>query len=161
MAEHILVAYYSWGGSTRRLAEAIHNAAGGDVFEILPQTPYPTEYNICVTQAKKEIQAGYKPELKTKISGIDSFDILFIGSPNWWSSIAPPVAAFLSQHDFSGKIVAPFCTHGGGGQGHIQKDIAKLCPGAKVLNCLSAASRSLPPERELSAWLKQAGVDVK
>jgi flavodoxin len=161
MAEHILVAYYSWGGSTRRLAEVIHAAAGGDTFEVLPQAPYPTEYNACTVQAKKEIQAEFKPELKTKINGIDSFDIIFIGSPNWWSSIAPPVAAFLSQHDFTGKTVAPFCTHGGGGQGHIQKDIAKLCPGAKVLNCLAIGSRSLPSEKELSAWLKQAGVEAR
>jgi flavodoxin len=161
MSEKILVAYYSWGGSTRRLAEAIHAAAGAELFEILPQAPYPTDYNICVTQAKKEIQAEYKPELKTKIKDIGSFDILFIGSPNWWSSIAPPVATFLSENDFTGKTVAPFCTHGGGGQGHILKDIAKLCPRAKVLNCLAAASHSLPSTGELSAWLKQAGVDAK
>jgi flavodoxin len=153
----ILIAYYSWAGSARRLAGKIHGRTGGELFEIIPQTPYPADYHACTVQAKKEIQAGYKPELQTKIESIAAFDTILLGSPNWWSSIAPPVAAFLSSFDFSGKTIAPFCTHGGGGQGHITGDIKKLCPGARVINCLAVGGQASLADKDLLAWLKEAG----
>jgi flavodoxin len=160
MSGNILTAYYSWGGSTRRLAEQIHALTAGEFFEIVPQAAYPGDYNACTGQAKKEIQAGYKPALKNKAGDIDRFGIILLGSPNWWSSIAPPVAAFLSEYDLKGKTVVPFCTHGGGGQGHLVKDIAKLCPGSTVLNCLAVRDGAPAPKGELSEWLKQAGIAV-
>jgi flavodoxin len=158
MPENILVAYYSWGGNTRRLAEQIHSSAGGELFEIAPQTPYPKEYSACTNQAKKEIQAGYKPALKNKIEDIKGFTVILLGSPNWWSSLAPPVSSFLSGYDLSGKTILPFCTHGGGGQGHIVKDISKLCPSSKILDCLTVRNGALASKGELSAWLKKAGI---
>jgi flavodoxin len=158
MAYNILIAYYSWAGSTRRVAEQLHTAAGGELFEIIPQAAYPGDYNICVTQAKKEIQEGFKPELKTKIDDIKPFDIILLGTPNWWSSLAPPAASFLSAYDLSGKTIAPFLCHGGGGQGHIVKDIEKLCPASTVLPCLAIGGKSTASTAELAAWLKQAGI---
>jgi flavodoxin len=129
------------------------------LFEIIPQAAYPGDYNICVTQAKKEIQAGFKPELKTKLEGIETFDIILLGTPNWWSSLAPPVAAFLSAYDLSGKIIAPFLCHGGGGQGHIVKDIEKTCPASTVLPALAISGKSTASAAELAAWLKRAGLE--
>jgi flavodoxin len=159
VAHNILIAYYSWAGSTRRIAEQLHAKAGGQLFEILPQAAYPGDYNACVAQAKKEIQAGLKPELKTKLEDVKPFDIILLGTPNWWSSIAPPVAAFLSAYDLSRKTIAPFLCHGGGGQGHIVKDIEKLCPHSSVLPCLAISGKATPSDGELAAWLKQAGIE--
>jgi flavodoxin len=160
MPENILIAYYSWGGSTRRLAKQIHASAGGELFEIVPQATYPKDYNACTVQAKKEIQAGYKPALKNKNENIERFTIILLGSPNWWSSLAPPVSAFLSEYDLSGKTILPFCTHGGGGQGHIARDISKLCPASKILDCLVINDGALASTGELSSWLKRAGVEI-
>jgi flavodoxin len=154
---NILIAYYSWAGSARRLAGKLREMTGGELFEIVPRVPYPADYDSCTVQAKKEIQAGYKPELQAKIEGIAAYSVILAGSPNWWSSVAPPAASFLSSFDFSGKTIAPFCTHGGGGQGHIARDIEKLCPGAKVLRCLAVGGQSVPQDRDLRAWLKEAG----
>ena len=58
--------------------------------------------------------------------------IIFVGSPCWWSTIAPPVGTFLTQYDFSGKTVIPFMTHGGSGFGHSIEDIQKLVPNARI-----------------------------
>jgi flavodoxin len=157
MASSILIAYYSWAGSARRLAQQLRQKTGAQVFEIIPREPYPGEDNACTVQAKKEIQAGYKPELAAAIDSIESFDTILLGSPNWWSSIAPPVATFLSAFDFSGKTIAPFCTHGGGGQGHIVRDIENLCPGATILSCLAVGGQSKAADQDLNSWLKQAG----
>ena len=111
----VLVAYYSWGGNTKYAAAQIQKATGGTLFEIKPARPYPAEYRECTVQAKKEIQEGFRPELASRVEDIGKYDVIFIGSPNWWSTIAPPVAAFLASYDLSGKTVIPFVTHGGGG----------------------------------------------
>lgn len=155
----ILIAYYSWSGNTKRVAEIIQKEVGGTLFEIIPETPYPSSYNATVDQAKKEIKEGYKPPIKGKVENMESYDIIFIGTPNWWSTIAPPVATFLTQYDFSGKTIIPFCTHGGGGQGRVLKDIEKLCPNAKILEMFSIyGSDRKNLEEKISSWLKKIGV---
>lgn len=129
----VLIAYYSWGGNTKYAASQIQKATGGTLFEIKPVKPYPSEYRECTVQAKKEIQDGVQPELAAKVEDIGKYDVIFIGSPNWWSSLAPPVASFLSGHDLSGKTVIPFVTHGGGGMAHCEEQVRKLCPKSTVL----------------------------
>ena len=126
----ILIAYYSYSGNTRFAAEQIQKATGGELFEIKPVTPYPADYNACVDQAKSEIRAGVKPELAEKVREFDKYDVIFVGTPNWWSTMAPPVLTFLSSCDFSGKTVIPFVTHGGGGMARCESDMRKACPAA-------------------------------
>ncbi|NIV37833.1 MAG: flavodoxin, partial [Anaerolineae bacterium] len=103
--ERILIVYYSYSpsGNTRRIADLIRQEVGGTVHEIEPEAPYPRSYDATVDQAKGEIQSGYKPPLKSDLDSAKAYDTIFVGSPNWWSTIAPPVATFLSQHDLSGK----------------------------------------------------------
>ena len=68
---------------------------------------------------------------------LDGYDVVFIGSPVWYGTYAPPVAEFLKTHAFAGKTAVPFCTHGGGGAGRFYADLRKSCPEAKVLDGLS------------------------
>jgi flavodoxin len=144
-----LVAYYSHSGTTKEVAEQIYKAVGGDMFEIREANPYPRDYNAVLNQAKHEITNGFRPALKDKIPETSDYDLIILGSPNWWSTIAPPVATFLTQADFSDKTIAPFITHGGGGLGHTVIDIRKLCPDAHVLEGFDANQSSRIP-----AWLQ-------
>jgi len=132
----MLVVYFSHSGNTRVIAEEIKKATGADIFEIQPVNDYPEDYNTVVDQAKKEINANHRPVLKAKVKNIEQYDVIFIGSPNWWSTIAPPVATFLIDYNLEGKTIVPFMTHGGGLMGHSVSDIKKLCPKSTVLEGL-------------------------
>ena len=127
----ILIAYYTWSGNTGKIAEMIAKETGGVLFAMEPLAPYSGDYQAAVAQAKKEISEGFKPEL-LKTTAPEAFDMVFIGSPKWWSTIAPPVAPFLSEKGLAGKTVVPFCTHGGGGRARLFTDIKTLCPDADV-----------------------------
>ena len=107
MSKKILIVYYSWSGNIKKIAKVIHKAIGGELFEIEPITAYPKSYNYTVEQAKKEINKDFLPKLKSTINTME-YDTIFVGSPNWWSTIAPPVASFLTDNNFSGKTVIPF-----------------------------------------------------
>lgn len=58
---------------------------------------------------------------------IENAEVVFIGSPNWLKTFAPPVLSFLRTVDLSGKTIIPFCTHGGGGFGRMIEDYKKEC----------------------------------
>jgi flavodoxin len=79
--------------------------------------------------------------LKIKIENIKLYDLVFIGYPNWCSTIPAPVKAFLSQYDFSGKTIVPFCTHEGSGLGRSATDISKLCPKSTFLDGVAIRGR--------------------
>lgn len=109
--KNILVAYFSHSGNTREIANQIHENVGSNIFEIQSVDSYPSDYDGVVEQAKKELQSGYRPMLKTEVEDMESYGVIFIGYPNWWGTIPMPVASFLSEYNFSGKTIVPFCPH--------------------------------------------------
>lgn len=155
----ILIAYFSHSGNTRECAGFIHKLVGGDIVEIIPGDPYPKDYDAVVQQAKKELKRGYKPSLKTSIPSIETYDVVFVGSPNWWNTIAPPVMTFLSTYDLSGKAIFPFITHEGTGLGQSVRDIVRLCDDATVLDGLAVRGGSVSTaQSQVSEWLRKLGM---
>ncbi len=132
-APKILIAYYSVSGNTETIAKYIQEASGGDLFKIETINPYPADYRATTEQAKKEIEEGYLPPLKTQLDNLSDYEVIFIGSPCWWGTIAPAVSSFLKQNDLSGKTIIPFSTHGGSGLANNAKAIGKLAPNATLL----------------------------
>jgi len=157
----MLIVYFSWSsnGNTRNVAEQIETLTGADIFEIVPEQAYPSDYKECVDQAKIEINDNFKPEIKGKVTDFDSYDIIFVGSPNWWNTIAPPVATFFANYDFSDKTIIPFITHGSSGLGRSVDDMKKLCPDATILSALLIkASEMAEAGSEVQQWLKDLNV---
>lgn len=155
----ILVVYYSRTGSTREIAGQIHSVVGGGMVELETVNPYPAEYRATTEQAKKELQSGYKPPLKTRIADMAAYDTILVGSPCWWGTFATPVWTFLSGYDFSGKTMAPFMTHLGSGLGHCESDLARLCPSARRLEGLAIRGDSVKTAREdVASWLGRIGL---
>lgn len=126
-----LVAYYSWGGNTKAVAEYLAQKISADLLELKVKEAYSADYNTCVRQVGK---AGkkFEPALTTQIPDMSAYTTIFAGSPCWWGTIANPLRTFLHQNDFAGKTVIPFMTHGTSGL-HVQ-DVKALCPNATVLD---------------------------
>lgn len=153
-----LVAYFSHTNNTAGVAAKIKEITGADIFRIQPVKPYPSDYTECTRQAKREIEANYKPELKTKPENLNDYDVIFIGSPCWWSTFAPPVATFLSSYNFSGKTIVPFMTHEGSRMGRTEADIKKLCPNSTVLEGLPIRGsdvRKNETKEQIINWLRK------
>lgn len=134
----VAVVFYSQSKvrSTGTVAEWIARHTGGDLLELEMAEPYPEPYGATLKAAEKDVSSGALPALKA-IPSLDGYDVVFLGSPVWYGTYAPPVATFLAADALAGKTVAPFCTHGGGGAGRFPADVRKACPGATVLEALS------------------------
>ena len=151
----ILIAYFSHSGNTQVIANQIHESVGGDVFRIATVDPYPKDYDTVVDVAKREQKNGSRPKLSNHVSNMESYDVVFVGYPNWWSTMPMAVFSFLEQYDFSGKKIAPFCTHEGSALGRSVQDIRKLCPQSVILDGLAIRGGNVAAaKKDVRAWLK-------
>ena len=136
MDKKCMVVYYSWSGNTRFAAETIAKKVGAATFEIKAETPYNSNFNKCCDEAKPECYGKKLRPIKA-IEGLDlsKYDTVFVGSPNWWGTLAPPVRTWVTQNAaaLKGKTVCLFQTHGGGGMQSLGRDFAALLPESKVL----------------------------
>ncbi|MEE8885436.1 MAG: flavodoxin [Eubacteriales bacterium] len=128
----MLIVVYSWSnGNTRRIADMLKDASGADLEQIETVKPYPEDYNTTVNQGQREVTAGYKPAIKALKHNLQDYDVIAVGTPTWWYTMAPAVKTFLESNDFSGKTVIPFMTNGGW-PGHVIRDMKKAVKNADV-----------------------------
>ena len=152
-----LIVYYSWSGNTRYVAEHIQSLTGADIFELIPVDPYPTEFNATLERGRRELDSGYRPPLVGMIDNLADYDVIFIGSPNWFGTLAIPLFTFLESQDLSGKTVVPFITHGTGGLARTITDLRALSPNAEFLDELAVFRRNVT-QSDISQWLDRIGM---
>ena len=153
----VAVVYFSWSrdGNTRFAAQTIALKAGADMFEIKAEKPYSADYRACCDEAKPECYGKQLRPILPLDGGakIAKYDVIFVGTPNWWGTMAPPVRTWMTQNAsaLKGKTVCLFQTNGGGGMQRCEKEFAELVPDSKVLpaKAFSGSSiRSSVPELE-------------
>ena len=118
-----LVVYYSASGNTERVSKDIAEAAGADLFEIVPTEVYTSE-DLNWTNPDSRVSREHDDEslrdvplTTTEVPDWDSYDTVFIGYPIWWGIAAWPVDTFVKNNDFTGKTVIPFATSSSSGMG--------------------------------------------
>jgi flavodoxin len=173
--KRMLIVYYTWSnGNTERIAKMLQKETGGDLVRIDTVIPYTGSYDDVVNQGQDEVQRGYEPEIKLLMQVPDNpeahnpidgcnladYDVIAVGTPTWWYTMAPAVRTFLHQNDFSGKTVVPFMTNGGW-PGHVIKDMQKACKGATACCSMqiqfdsTGGSRLQTPTAEIESWIKE------
>ena len=118
-----LVVYYSASGNTERVAKDIAEAAGADLFEIVPTEVYTSD-DLDWTNPDSRVSREHDAEslrdvplTTTEVPDWGSYDTVFIGYPIWWGIAAWPVDTFVKSNDFTGKTVIPFATSSSSGMG--------------------------------------------
>lgn len=155
-----LIAYFSWSGNTEQMAQAIQAEIGGDLFKIEPATPYTEDYDTLLDIAQQEQAEDARPELAAQVENWDSYDVVFVGYPNWWSDAPMAVYTFLETYDFDGKTLIPFNTSASGGFDRSLSGIEESAAGANILDGLALTEGELGNARnEVSGWLAGLGLE--
>lgn len=159
-----LIVFFSRTGNTREVASQIHQRVGGDLVELRTVHSYPKEYRATTDQAKRELEARFRPQLVGDIKNIDVYDVVFLGYPNWWGTMPMTLFSFIEKYKLAGKTLMPFCTHEGSRLGRSEADLKVLCPNSTVLEGLALRGGNLAnvkaesAQRELAEWLQQMGI---
>ena len=156
----LLIIYYSWSnGNTERIAKMLQSETDSDILKIDTVVPYSGSYDDVVNQGQNEVQRGYEPEIKPLDINIADYDVIAVGTPTWWYTMAPAVKTFLHQQDFTGKTVVPFMTNGGW-LGHVIKDMKAACKGANVVCDMqiqfdsTGGSNMETPQEQINEWIQ-------
>ena len=162
----MLVVYYSWSnGNTKKIAEQLANKTGADIARIETAEPYSGSHEDVVEQGKREVEAGFTPQINPLSVNLADYDVLAIGTPTWWYTMAPAVLTFLTVNDFTGKTVIPFMTNGGW-PGHVIKDMKDKCKGAAFAHEMQIQFDSKgkdhleTSEEVITEWIGQINTDI-
>jgi flavodoxin len=144
-------------GNTQFIAQCIQRAIGGDLFAIETVQKYPRTHAPLLDFAAEEKRKNARPELQRRISNLNNYDVIFLGYPNWNADLPMPLYTFLAEHDFSGKTIVPFSTHGGSGFSNTIRTIARLQPRATVITNGFTVSRNTVgnAENDVRNWIQR------
>lgn len=161
-ANKTLVVYYSGSGNTRRVAEAIAQAANADIFEIVPTEVYTsddlnwTNSNSRVSREHDNESLRDVPLTTTEVPDWDSYDIVLLGYPIWWGIAAWPVNNFVKANDFTGKTVIPFATSSSSGMGQSGSLLAEMANGGDWQQ--GQRFRSGASDSDVQKWVNGLGL---
>ena len=157
-----LVVYYSASGNTRRVAEAIAQAANADLFDIVPTEVYTnedlnwTDSNSRVSREHDDESLRDVPLTTTEVPDWDAYDTVLLGYPIWWGIAAWPVDNFVKANDFTGKTVIPFATSSSSGMGQSGSLLAGMANGGDWQQGQRFSSGV--SEADVQAWVNGLGL---
>lgn len=154
----VLVAYFSATGTTKKVAENLSKATGGDLYEIKPLKPYTNaDLNWHDSNSRSSIEMkdhNSRPEMIKDDFSVSEYDTVFLGFPIWWYVAPTIVNTFLECHDFSNKKIILFATSGGSGFG---KTVDNLRPSVSESTVIVEGDvlNSNPSVEYLKKWAKK------
>lgn len=145
----VLVAYFSYSGTTKNVATVLSEKTGGDLFEITPQDEYSNVY----MESNSEIRGNKRPALTDTVENMDEYDIVFVGYPVWWHATPAPINTFLESYNLTGKLIIPFCTSGESDISETMPTFLNSCNGLAVYG-----ERRISGTSQLDEWLAELGL---
>ncbi len=180
---NILVAYFSWAdnavladdvdavaspsvippGNVQQLAGWVQEETGGHLFSIQVTDPYPSDWDECLARANQERGDDARPQLEESVENLESYDVVFLGYPNWWYGVPMALLSFLEQNDLSGKQVYLFCSHGTGGLANSVEIITQAVPDAlisdHIFDCYEEDAAS--SQEAIQNWVRELGYSLE
>jgi flavodoxin len=146
-------------GDVQFVAQTIQRVTGGDIFRIETVRPYPQRINSLLEYAMEEKRKNERPEL-IRVPNAVSYEVIFLGFPNWNADLPMPLYTFLEGVDLGGKTIIPFNVHGGSGFSNTIRTIAALQPRARVIADGFTVSRAkvAQAENDVTAWVRKLGM---
>ena len=143
--------------SVEAIAQQIGDRTGAKLAKIVPEEPYPTDYDETADKAKSEQDEDVRPDFLLETDP-EEYDVIFVGYPIWWYHLPMVMDTFFDNYDLAGKTIIPFNTHAGSDDGGTYQEIADLEPDATVMDGLAVSGeRAGDAKASVDEWLSGLG----
>ena len=143
-------------GFTEILAEKIAKEVGGELYQLIPVNPYPTNYDECVARSRREDESGERVDYIKKLENLDGYDVIYLGYPTWWRYYPRVVATFIRDNSFVGKTIYPFCTNEEGSMGLSELELKSTAKGAVIKTGFACKGSEVNDvDNKLKGWLNK------
>ena len=149
--KRILVAFFSYSGTTQSVAEQLSSRIGADLFEIAPAEEYSSLY----LRSNREIRRGERPELSAEVENMEEYDIVFVGYPVWFHATPASVNSFLESYDLTDKLIIPFCTSGGSDIDETMPTFLDSCERLAVYG-----EKRISGSGQIDSWLEELDLNL-
>lgn len=131
-----LVAYFSAGGVTAKLANTLASAIGADLYEIQPVRKYTAaDLDWMDKNSRSSVEMrdkSFRPPVAGKVENMEQYDVIYVGFPIWWYVAPTIINTFLESYNLEGKVIVPFATSGSSGMGRTNEELKDSCKGAEL-----------------------------
>lgn len=150
------VVYYSFEGNTKLIAETIAKTLGADVLGLETRSELVKTHGFMkYFWGGKSVVFKEKPELKTLEVNLDDFDLIFIGTPVWALTFAPPIRSLFEKKIIKNKKVALFCTHEGSFK-NVLKNMENALIGNEIISEIDFMNVKKNPEENTKKAIEWA-----
>ena len=153
-----VVVYYSFEGSTKKIAELIAKTTNSDIIVIEPLKELKSKGFSKYIWGGKDVVMGKKPPIKSIDTNFNDYDLIFLGSPTWVSTYAPPVKTFIDELKVSGKDIAYFYSHEGGHKKVVENTALAIEPKNNLIafiDCMNVKTDYAKLEQNVMDWAEE------
>ena len=125
MAKKILMAFYSWTGTTRKAAEYVAGELGCGIEEILDEKPRKGLLG-WLRSGMEGVRRMLPPIQETK-KDPSAYDIVILGTPWWGGKMSSPLRSYIAKNRDRFRQVAFLITSGGEDLGQGVADMEAAC----------------------------------
>lgn len=142
-------------GNVALMAQWIQEETDGEMFSIVVDEPYSSDYDECLERASDEKAQNARPGLKNHLNNIDDYDVVFLGFPNWWYTCPMAIFSFIEEYDLSNKTIIPFVSHGTGGFANTITDLKDALPNNIFIDPIGIEREDLKDSQdEVKQWIR-------
>ena len=151
-----IVIYFSRSGNTENLVRMIQGQINADILELTISHPYPEDYDETVARANQERENQEFPEINTEIPDLSQYERVYLVYQTWAMSLSHPIISFLENYGelLDGKIIYPFSSNAGYGEGDSLERIQELLPNSSIEQSFSIEDKDvISSQEEVADWL--------
>ncbi|HPE67926.1 MAG TPA: flavodoxin [Thermotogota bacterium] len=154
----VLILFYSYEGQTREIARIIADELHADLAEVKPVKERKTKGFAKYLWGGSQVVMKKKPALQPLERNPEQYDTLFVGTPVWASTFAPPVKSLLEDGLLQDKKIAFFYTHLGGPgktEQNAREVLSKNNTFLGALGCANVAKHLQELRPQVVQWAQQ------
>lgn len=162
-----LIVYYSFTNNVHTIVSDLQTQIDADVLRVEPSEDgidyaadnYAIGSVLISAIRNNPDDASSYPDIRTTIDNLDEYDVIIVGTPLWWSSMAAPMQTFLFRYgsQMEGKHIGLIVSSASSGISGVESDAHRLVPAGDFMtpSLWIRSSQTASCHSMIADWLEE------